>query len=376
VARVAVNLLWLAPGRVGGSEESTVASLRALAALAPTDLDLRLMATEPLVRAYPDLAEALPTDVLALSGRSRALRVAGEATWLAARTAGADLVHHAGGTAPPRSRRPFVLTLHDLQPLDPGGAGPRTHGRGKRAYLGVVVPRSLRRARLVVVPSEFVRATVLARSQLTPERVPVVPHAVAPHPAPTARAELAARYRLDGPVILYPAITYPHKNHATLVEAFGRVLADRPDALLVLTGRPDRAEADVRRAVEAAGAAARVRRLGRIPAEDVAGLYRLADVVAVPSRYEGFGLPAAEAMAHGAAVVAASGTALPEVVDEAGVVVDPDDVEGWAAAIGRLLSDDALRRSLGAAGRARAAARFSPEANGRALAGVYRAALR
>jgi len=157
---VAVNLLWLVPGHVGGTEESTVASLRGLADAAADDVDVRLFALEPFARAHPDLVAALPTEVLPLSGRSRAVRVAGEATWLARRTARAALVHHAGGTAPPRTKPPYVLTLHDLQPLEASA----THGPGKRAYLGVVVPRSLRRARLVVVPSEFVRATVLARS--------------------------------------------------------------------------------------------------------------------------------------------------------------------------------------------------------------------
>jgi alpha-1,3-rhamnosyl/mannosyltransferase len=244
----------------------------------------------------------------------------------------------------------------------------------KRAYLGVVAPRSIKGARLVVVPSEFVRATVTARTGRTADEVVVVPHAVVRHPAPTSRAELAARHRLDGPVVLYPAITYPHKNHVVLVEAFAGVVAAHPSALLVLTGRPDGAEPAVAAAVERLGLGERVRRLGRIPAADVAGLYELADVVAVPSRYEGFGLPAVEAMRYGTPVVAATGTALPEVVGDAGLLVDPDDVDGWAAALTGLLGDDARRAALAAAGTARAA-RFGLEANATAVAAAYRAAL-
>ena len=203
MATVALNLLWLVPDDVGGSEESTLTTVRGLIELAPSDLDLRLLVLEPFRAAHPDVVAALPTEVLALHGRSRAARVAGEATWLSARTARADLVHHAGGTAPPRRRAPYVLTLHDLQPLEREA----THGPLKRAYLGRVVPRSLRGARLVVVPSEFVRATVLARTALSPDRVVVVPHGVERHPAPTGGAELAARYDVDGPVVLYPAIS-------------------------------------------------------------------------------------------------------------------------------------------------------------------------
>jgi glycosyltransferase involved in cell wall biosynthesis len=370
VATVALNLLWLVPDDVGGSEESTLTTVRGLVELAPPDLDLRLLVLEPFCAAHPDVVDALPTEVLPLHGRSRAARVAGEATWLAARTAGADLVHHAGGTAPPRRRAPYVLTLHDLQPLERQA----THRPLKRAYLGFVVPRSLRGARLVVVPSEFVRSTVLARTGLASERVVVVPHGVERHPAPTAGAELAARYDLDGPVVLYPAITYPHKNHATLLEAFAGALADHPDALLVLPGRADSAEAEVQARIRGLGIGARVRRLGRIPAADVAGLYDLATVVAVPSRYEGFGLPAAEAMVHGVPVVAATGSSLPEVVGDAGVLVDPDDVEGWTAALARLLGDPRARERLGDAGVDRAAG-FGRQANAAAVADVYRAAL-
>jgi alpha-1,3-rhamnosyl/mannosyltransferase len=366
---VAVNLLWLVPGDVGGSEASTVATLRGLVELAPPDLDLRLLVLEPFLAAHPDLVAALPTEAMPLSGRSRVARVVGEATWLAHRTKDVDLVHHAGGTAPPRSHPPYVLTLHDLQPLEREG----THSAAKRAYLARVLPRSLRHARRVLVPSAFVRATVLARGGVDPERVVVVPHGVARHPAPTPAAELVARHRLDGPVVLYPAITYPHKDHATLVRAFAQVVATRPEARLVLTGRADRSETDVRALVGELGIVDQVRRLGRLSDADVAGLYELATVVAVPSTYEGFGLPAVEAMAYGVPVVAADATAVSEVVGDAGVLVPPGAVDAWAGALGRLLDDADERARLSAAGRARAE-RYSLRANAAAVAEVYRGA--
>jgi alpha-1,3-rhamnosyl/mannosyltransferase len=376
-ATIAINALWLVPGQVGGSEESTVSSLLGLAALAPADLDLRLLALEPFAAAHPDVVRQLRTELLAQSGRSRAARIAAEASWLRPRTRGADLVHHAGGTAPVNERRPYVVTLHDLQPLRVRSerAAQPTHGRAKRAYLGAVVPRSLRRARRVVVPSEFVRGTVLARFELDPASVVVVPHGVERPVAATPREALVREHRLDGPVVLYPAITYPHKDHATLVEAFAHVLADHPQAVLVLPGRADSAEAELLARIERLGIGGQVRRLGRVPAPDVAGLLDLAAVVAVPSTYEGFGLPAVEAMVHGAPVVASDTTALPEVVGDAGVLVPPGDVEAWAGAIGGLLADPARRQALGAAGRARGE-RYRRAANAAALADVYRAALR
>jgi glycosyltransferase involved in cell wall biosynthesis len=368
---VGVNLLWLVPGAVGGSEQSTLATLRAIHELAPPDLELRLLTLASLLDAHPDLAERFPVEVLPLSGRSRPARVAAEATWLAARSRPLDLVHHAGGTAPPLRGAPYVLTLHDLQPLERRA----THSSLKRAYLATTIPPSVRRARAVAVPSEFVRRSVIERFDADPARIVAIPHGVELGSAPaTDPAELHRRYQLDGPVVLYPAITYPHKNHVTLVAAFAAVAADHPDAVLVLTGGEGGAEVEVREAIDRHGLRSQVRRVGRISDADVVGLLRLATVVAVPSRYEGFGLPAVEAMAAGAALVAADATALPEVVGDGGRLVDPDDAAAWAAAISDLLDDPAARTQAIERGRARAAA-FSWSANAEGFCALYRQAL-
>lgn len=369
-ASVGINLLWLVPGAVGGSEESTLASIRALVERNDPVLDLRLFVLEPMLRAHPDVVAALPVQVLPMSGRARLGRVAAETSWLAARSRGLDLLHHAGGTAPPVRTAPYVLTLHDLQPLERRA----THGAVKRAYLSAAIPPSVRHARLVAVPSEFVRRSVLDRFGADPARVVVVPHGVDLLARPTPVEVVRERYRLDGPVVLYPAITYPHKNHAVLVRAFAAVLDAHPDAVLVLPGGGAGQEDAVRDLIDTLGIRAQVRRTGRISAADVAGLYHLASVVAVPSRYEGFGLPAVEAMAYGVPLVAAAATALPEVVGDAGRLVDPDDVDGWAHAIAALLGDPVERARLAGAGSERAR-RYTWTANAAALAGLYLRAL-
>jgi glycosyltransferase involved in cell wall biosynthesis len=278
-------------------------------------------------------------------------------------------LHHAGGTAPPIRSVPYVLTVHDLQPLERRA----THGAVKRAYLRAALPRSVARARRVVVPSEHVRRSVIARLGTDPAKVVAVPHGVTTI-AGAQEDDLRARYDLPGAVILYPAITYPHKNHAILVDAFARIAGRHPDAVLVLTGGAGGEEVRLRDQIDALGLAARVRRPGRVVAADVAGLYRMATVVAVPSRYEGFGLPAAEAMAYGAPLVASAATALPEVVGDAGRLVDPDDPQAWATALEGLLVDEGERARLVAAGRERAA-RYTWAANAEALAAVYRDAI-
>jgi glycosyltransferase involved in cell wall biosynthesis len=370
--RVGLNLLWLVPGSVGGSEQSTLATVRALLDLAPSDLDLRLFVDPGFPAAHPDVVAAVATEVAPTPGGSRARRLLTESTWLAARTEGLDLVHHAGGTVPVRRTAPCVVTIHDLQPLEARA----THSALKRAYLARALPAAVRSARRVAVPSAFVRRTVLGRYGAAPDEVVVIPHAVPVRPPATPTATLVRRLGLTGPVVLYAAVTYPHKDHRTLLDAFEAVLTRHPDAILVLPGGSGGAERALAERIARAGPtlARAVRRIGRVPDADIAGLLDLATVVAVPSRYEGFGLPALEAMAAGVPVVVADATALPEVVGDGGRLVDPDDAAAWAAAISDLLDDPAARTQAIERGRARAAA-FSWSANAEGFCALYRQAL-
>jgi alpha-1,3-rhamnosyl/mannosyltransferase len=143
---------------------------------------------------------------------------------------------------------------------------------------------------------------------------------------------------------------------------------------LVLTGAPGAAEDSVAGVIEGLGLASRVHRLGRVSPARLAGLLREATGLVYPSTYEGFGLPVAEAMAAGCPVIASDRTALPEVVDGAGVLLDPHDAQAWAHAMLRLLDDEGQRASLIAAGRERARS-FSPEEAARRQVEAYRMAL-
>jgi alpha-1,3-rhamnosyl/mannosyltransferase len=192
---------------------------------------------------------------------------------------------------------------------------------------------------------------------------------------PDIVTKVRERYGLDDlRILLYPAITYPHKNHLMLIDAFRGVIDDVPDAALVLTGGEARLEGDVLEAVRRHDLDERVFRLGRIPRSDLDALYRTAVCLTFPSRFEGFGIPVLEAMSRGCPVVAADSTALPEVVGDAGLLVAPRDVSGWTTAMIRLLEDDGLRAELAGRGLVRAAA-FDWQRPAAALESVYRAAL-
>ncbi len=370
---IGVNLLWLRPGVVGGSEEYLC---RQLVGLLEIDhpFDPTLFVLPAFGGAHPDLASTYPTVVAPIGGARRPLRVGAEWTWLPAqaRRRRLQLVHHAGGTVPATpTRGPTVLTLHDLQYL----RYPEHFGRGKLSWLRHAVPRSVRRAGVTVVPSEYVRSTVIDAFGVEPARVVVAPHGLPEvGSSPTPEAEVRDRYGLDGPYVVYPAITYPHKNHLVLVRALAQLGGSHPDLQLVLLGGAGPAEVALQAEITHLALGARVVRPGRVSDADRDGLYAAATALAFPSRYEGFGAPVVEAMAAGLPVIAADAAALPEVVGAGGLLVDPDDPAAWAEAIALVLDDDGEADLLRAAGRVRAAG-FTAARSAAALTHAYGLAL-
>lgn len=361
--RIGANLLWLLPGRAAGAEEYAVRLLRALHEHATDVVEIVLLCNRRFPRAHPDLVERFETEVAPVDGGSRTFRIAAESTWLRAKAARLNLVHHLNDVVPWVSSRPVVLTIHDLRPIE----HPETIGRWHGAYLRSRLGPSVRAAAMITTPSAFVRATVIERLGAAPERVRVVSAPVFP-----STTDADGR-RVGRPFFLYPATTAPHKNHATLLEAFAEVVVRRPDALLVLTGPAGDAERSVADRITRLGLDGHVWRTGRIPTERLQALFREAVALTYPSTYEGFGLPLAEAMALGCPVIAADATALPEVVGEAGVLLDPLDAPAWARAMLAMLSETAERARLTGLGRTRARELSPREAAGRQV-DVYRLA--
>ncbi|MFM7063912.1 MAG: glycosyltransferase [Actinomycetes bacterium] len=207
--------------------------------------------------------------------------------------------------------------------------------------------------------------------------VPQVPGHAAPYPAARPDDGRPDPGLVDHvptrPYFLWPAITYPHKNHQLLLAAFADLVASGADAELVLAGGLGPSEGDVISTVVKLGLTDRVRRTGRVPAPLLDRLYRSAAAVVVPSRYEGFGLPVVEAQVRGCPVVVADAGSLPEVADPSDLVA-PDDVAGWSAAMRDvLLLNGAARRARADRGRS-LAAQFTPARTARAQLAAYRLA--
>lgn len=245
-----------------------------------------------------------------------------------------------------RCRVPQVSVVHDLIPL----AFPSQYPR-QQLYFRHLVPAVLRASRSVITVSQATRREVVTTYGLHPDRVHAILNGYdAEEFVPVGPA------RDDGgvPYILFVGNILPHKNLPRLIEAVARVARQSPVRLVIVGGgRPERV-AELQRIAEKVGG--RPELIGYVSQQALPALYRGARLLAMPSLAEGFGLPALEAMACGTPVVVGNRSAMPEVVGDAGLLVEPEDTSAIADAILRLLTQEPLRKELIARGLNRAAA--------------------
>lgn len=358
---VAVNLMWCRPGRVGGSEEYLC---RQMIGLPAARYGVVIYAPKGFGKAHPDVADRHTVVEMSHDAESRARRIVGESTWLYRRTNSANLVHHGGGTIPLRHREPTVLTVHDLQYLE----YPQYFSRRRLEYLRRTMPRAIAQADAITVPTQFVRQSIVQAFDIDPDAVVVVPHGVESTfgAEATREGELRLRYRLgDGPIVVYPAVTHPHKGHEFLLDVQEKHWADQ-GVTLVLMGGIGAMEERVQQRVSGSQRDLLVRRLGRVSDADRDGLIGMARALVFPSEYEGFGAPVIEAMALGTPVVASDRACLPEVVGRAGLVIELD-VDSWG---GALEVAETRRDELIDLGRRRCE-HFTSTISGEALADAY-----
>jgi glycosyltransferase involved in cell wall biosynthesis len=288
------------------------------------------------------------------------------------RRSGADVFHYPHFDAPVRGHRvPTVVTFHDLKYLARPEFFPR-FGAAKRAYFRWAYASTLRRAACVIADSEATREDVRRVFGDPGDRMRVVPLAAdaafraAPPEAVTA---FRAAHGLRRPYALCVAEFRPHKNHAALFRAWAAAEA-RATHDLVLVGQRHREGPAPEELARAAGIETPVHVLPHIGVGELAAAYTGASAMVLLSLYEGFGLPVLEAMACGTPVLASDRTSLPEVVGDAGLLVDPEDTAAVARALDLLLGDEVLRRELVAKGAERCAG-FRWERTARETLAIY-----
>lgn len=280
------------------------------------------------------------------------------------------LLHAPDFTLPPvRKGTRTLLTVHDLSFI----RAPETAVPGLRTYLNRVVPRSVQRADHILADSEATQQDLIDLYNTPAEKISVLYSGVDAQFKPVDDAAELRRVREkygvgDGPYIFSVGTVQPRKNYGRLAEALHRL--DRPDLSLVIAGGKGWLDDPLYEQIEALGLRDRVIFTGFAADDELPALYSAARVFAFPSVYEGFGLPPLEAMACGVPVVSSDASSLPEVVGEAGLLVDPLDVDALAGMLERALDDETLRADLRARGLARAA-RFSWVESARQLRAHY-----
>ena len=357
-----------------GSGQYSAALIAALRELSEIEITLLSPTSLP---AEPDAVVVPPPRFLT---SERAQKVWWEQIGIgrAARQAGVAVVHIPYFAAPIRQAIPHVITVHDVIPLlIPAYAG----GRAMRAYLRLV-STGARRAAQVIADSDCSHYDAVRVLALSDDRITTIPLAVSADFGvardEAAIARIRDAYGLQSKRVLFNVAGLDvRKNVAVLLQAFARASADLGDGVCLVVGGKAHVNAalypDLVPLTRELSIADRVVFVGAISDDEKMALYQLANCYVAPSLYEGFGLTPLEAMACGTPVVAADASCTPEVVGDAALLVAPHDVEGFANAIIRVLTDDALARRMRQQGLDRAR-QFSWERTATATRAVYQRA--
>lgn len=369
--RVLLNTTFLASQRFGGSWTYTYNLLRALDAFS-SEAEFTVLTN---ARIASDLGQLrMRVEVVVEDPENRAARVGWEQLLLPrlARKYSPTVFHSTGNTLPRISGCPSVVTLHDVQYR----FYPENFSTFRRVYLRAMIPRSLKRASLVVCDSESTRKHAMDLYGVSPEKLAVVYLAglwPGEQAAATTADVLRKKFGLNGAFLLSVGSALPHKNLGRLIEAFGAIRQEVPQDL-VIVGDPSGYGSHIDELIKEAGGGedSRIRVTGFVSREDLLGLYRIADAFVFPSLFEGFGIPALEAMECGCPVAASRSTSLPEVVGEAGEYFDPMDVDDIARTLQRVCADGKLRDRLRERGY-KQAQEFSWEKTAMQMMDIYRA---
>lgn len=284
---------------------------------------------------------------------------------------GLDVLHSPDFIPPHRPSCKSVITVHDLAFL----LYPHFLTKESARYYGHI-DQAVRWTDHIISVSESTKRDTIQHLGVPEDKITVVYEAANPIFQPMdqdkAREEVRNRHGIDGPFILFVSTIEPRKNVPTLVRALWQLMeCYKEDVRLVLAGGKGWLFEDAFAVVEDLKMDGRVHFVGRVPSEDLLYLYNTAEMLAHPAFYEGFGLPPLEAMACGLPVVASNVASLPEVVGDAGLLIDPHDVDELTVAMWRILNDSALRQEMQEKG-LRQAEGFSWKRAARETMDIYR----
>jgi glycosyltransferase involved in cell wall biosynthesis len=286
---------------------------------------------------------------------------------------GLDVLHSPDFIPPHRPSCRSVITVHDLAFL----LYPHFLTKESARYYGHI-DQAVRWTDHIIAVSESTKRDTMQHLGVPEDKITVVYEAANPLFRPVdgdeAREEVRNRHGVEGPFILFVSTIEPRKNVPTLLRAVWQLLeCYKEDVRLVLAGGKGWLFQDAFAVVEELNLDSRVHFVGRVSSEDLLNLYNAAEMLAHPAFYEGFGLPPLEAMACGLPVVVANVASLPEVVGDAGLLIDPHDADELTVAMWRILNDTSLREEMQRKG-LRQAERFSWQRAARETLEIYQLA--
>lgn len=298
--------------------------------------------------------------------------------WAFPRALREDGIHvaHVQYTIPPGVPCPVVTSIHDVSFKRHIEFFPLTD----RLILDMGVKRSAKRASRILAISSYTKRELLELYRIPPAKITVIYPGVdkqfRPMDMEAARQVIGEKYGIRSPFVLTVGVIQPRKNLQRLLEAFAKFKGVWQSVhQLIIAGKYGWMETGLERRIERLGLVGDVVLTGYVPYEDLPAFYSAADVFVYPSVYEGFGLPPLEAMACGTPVITGDRTSLPEVVGDAGMMVDPHDVDALAGAILRVSSSDSLRAEMSAES-LKQAGKFSWDDMARQVAAIYHEAAR
>jgi glycosyltransferase involved in cell wall biosynthesis len=364
--RIALNLLFLIPGVVGGTQTYATGLMRGLAEIDTENEYFVFLNREAADLELPQAANfrRIVCPVRATRRERRYAWEQGRLPWQL-RACRADLVHSLGYVGPLFAPCPQVVTIHDMNYL----AVPEEVASVRQKALQLLVAQTARRSAHIVAVSEFSQREIERYLGIASDRITVT------HEGPrdlTASAEpwsaLAERYGLERPYLIAFSSPFLHKNIPRLIEAFARLRAEVPHDLALVGHAPE--GQNLHAEIAKRGVTERVRVTGYVPEAHVMPLLAHADLFVFPSWYEGFGLPILDAQRAGVAVASSTAASLPEVAGDGALYFDPTSVEEMTQTLRRALLDAALRECLVAKGRANLS-RFSWQKTAQKTLEVY-----
>lgn len=364
--KIGINLLYLLPGVVGGTETYAAGLLRGLARIDRQNDYCVFVNRESESWPLPQAANFTRV-VCPIRAAGRASRYLFEQVRLPRLLTRyrIDVVHSLGYVGPLAPPCPSVVTIHDLNYVALGHTMPGV----RRAALRFFSMQSARRADHVITISEFSKSELCRTIKLDPVKTTVTHLAAMPRGTPNSSeswGELARRYRIRAPYVVAFGGRTLNKNIPHLIRSFALIKEAFPHSLVLIGHIPS----DVDLAAETEELRDRITLTGSVPEEHVLPLLGHADLFVLPSLYEGFGLPVLEAQQAAVAVACSTAGPLPEVGGDGAIYFDPTSVEATAATIRRCLGDATLRSQLILKGRENLA-RFSWGKTARETLSVY-----